>query len=210
MCKSAIPLEHGGTHAYSPNENRIGCECSTNSAPMQVGDEIRWKPESHGVGYPAVPFPSRRIFEVAGETMLRLLVKRHHERLLKTPVGHLFPSEPSRFNAGVEKTADFIVEATGGPARFTSVFGHTCMRTRHFPFTIDEQAREIWLAQLLLAFDDIGFPQEVRQEYWDWVESLSIRVINRRTMRADPRRYPLHEAPLALCPFMAMRRSAID
>jgi hemoglobin len=173
---------------------------------MPVDDEIHWKPASSSIEFPAVPFPSRRVFAVAGEETLRSLVKRHHERLLYTPVAHLFQADPARFNAGVDKTADFIVEATGGPARFSSVHGHTCMRTRHFPFTIDEQAREIWLAQLLLAFDDVGFPEEIRQEYWDWVESLSIRIINRRTMRASPGRYPLSEAPLALSLFMAMRR----
>jgi len=56
-------------------------ECS---GPMQVGDEIYWKPASSGVDYPAVPFPSRRIFAVAGEEKLHTLVKRHHERLLLT------------------------------------------------------------------------------------------------------------------------------
>jgi len=173
---------------------------------MSVGDEISWKPASNGIEYPAVPFRSKRIFAVAGEEMLRALVKRHHERLLNTPVGILFPADPARINAGVEKSSDFIVEATGGPARFTAIFGHICMRTRHFPFTIDEKAREIWLAQLLLAFDDVEFPETVKQEYWDWVESLSIRIINRRTMRASPRRYPLPEAPLALSHFMTMRR----
>lgn len=154
-----------------------------------------------------LPFPSQRVFKIAGEELLRTLVKRHHERLLNTPVAHLFPTDPVRFNVGVNKTADFIIEASGGPAGFTSIHGHTCMRTRHFPFTIDEQAREIWLAQLLLAFDDVAFPEDIKQEYWDWVESLSIRIINRRTMRASPRRYPLSEAPLTLSNFMTMRRS---
>lgn len=168
---------------------------------MIVGDEVRWKSESSGYKYPPVPFPSKRVFAIAGEARLRELVRRHHERLLTTPVANLFPSDPRRFAAGVEKTADFIVEATGGPPLFTSKFGHTCMRTRHFPFTIDEQAREVWLAQLLLTFADVSFPEEIVEEYWDWVESLSIRVINRRTMRDDPKRYPLAEAPDTLSCF---------
>ena len=195
----ALTVGHPGTpHAES--------SCSDATSPMAVGDEVRWRPASTSHEYPPVPFPSRRVFSVAGEPILRALVKRHHQRLMNTSVANLFPSNPVRFAAGVEKTADFIVEATGGPPLFTSAHGHTCMRSRHFRFTIDEQAREIWLAQLLLAFDDVGFPQDVREEYWDWVESLSIRVINRRTMRADPRRYPLAEAPLALSHFMAMLR----
>ena len=41
-----------------------------------------------------------------------------------------------------------------------------------------------------MAFDDVGIPVEVRQEYWDWAEAFSIRMINRRTERAPLRRYP--------------------
>ncbi|OHX35974.1 hypothetical protein BJL95_02740 [Methylomonas sp. LWB] len=181
-------------------------DCHAASGPMEVGDEVRWKPASTGLEFPAVPFPSRRVFEVAGASLLRALVRRHHQRLLNTPIGHLFPKDPARFAAGVEKTADFIVEATGGPALFTANHGHTCMRSRHFPFTIDELAREIWLAQLLSAFDDVGFPDEVREEYWNWVESLSIRVINRRTMRAAPRRIPLAGAATELADALALQR----
>jgi hemoglobin len=204
MCKSSSP-DHAVHDKPATHANTEGCACTPNTEPMQVGEEVRWKAATSSMEFPAVPFPSRRIFAVAGEEKLRTLVKRHHERLMHTPVAHLFPTDPIRFNAGVDKTADFIVEATGGPACFSGVHGHTCMRTRHFSFTIDEQAREIWLAQLLLAFDDVAFPEDVKQEYWDWVESLSVRIINRRTMRTAPRRYPLPEAPLALSQFMSMR-----
>lgn len=186
-----------------PGETAGGCHGSGKTEPMQVGDEVRWKPASSHVEFPAVPFPSRRVFALVGEEKLRALVARHHQLLKASPVGHLFPADPQRFQAGVEKTADFIIEATGGPAGFTAVFGHTCMRSRHFTFTIDERAREIWLALLLLAFDDVGFPQAAREEYWDWVEALSIRVINRRTMRAAPERYPLAQAAQGLAAYMA-------
>lgn len=72
------------------------------------------------------------------------------------------------------------------------------MRKRHYPFTIDESAREIWLRHLWLAFDDVGFPVQIRQEYWEWVEPFSIRMINRRTQRAPPQRYPFVDVPRTL------------
>jgi hemoglobin len=72
------------------------------------------------------------------------------------------------------------------------------MRKRHYPFTIDEAARDIWLRQLWWAFDDVGFPSQIREEYWNWVEAFSIRMINRRTQRAQPQRYPFREVPTTL------------
>jgi hypothetical protein len=59
---------------------------------------------------------------------------------------------------------------------------------------------------MLGAFEDVGFPDEARLEYWNWVEALSIRAISRRTMIGQPRRYPLAEAPTALRPFMGASR----
>jgi hemoglobin len=63
------------------------------------------------------------------------------------------------------------------------------MRTRHFPFTIDEKARETWLLCLWHAFDEAKFPAAIRREYWDWMEAFSARMINRRTMKAQPTRF---------------------
>jgi len=175
----------------------------------QAGNEVRWIAASADLEFPPVPFPSRKVFAVAGEARLRMLVTRHCERLLDSSLGHLFPRDPQRFALGVERTADFVVEATGGPACYSPSSGRSCMRTLHFPFVIDERAREIWLAQFLLAFDDVGFPEEIRPEFWNWIEAMSIRMINRRTMRAQPARYPLADAPIKLSPFMKTRRPPI-
>lgn len=138
--------------------------------------------------------------------MLRALVQRHHRRLKDSSAGALFPADAERFLAGVERSADYVVEACGGPAYFTTSQGKPCMRRRHFPFTIDEKAREIWLGELWLAFDDVNFPEDVRREYWEWVEPFSIRMINRRTQRDQPRRFPFDR--MGAIPIQAMLRVA--
>lgn len=176
----------------------------TNTPPRAAGpwpkatDEIHWKSGFSDMEFPPVPFPTRRVFAVAGEATIRALVHTHHDRLKQSPIGHLFPTDPTRFAIGVTKAADFIIEVTGGPNYYASAHEPICMRTRHFPFTIDERAREIWLAYLLIAFDEVGFPSEIREEYWNWVEAMSIRMINRRTMRAAPRRIPFADAAAML------------
>jgi hemoglobin len=172
--------------------------CHSGADGFVVGAEVRWVEGLWELEFPRVPFPSRRIFEVAGEPTLRALVLRHHQRLYDSPLRALFPADRERFLAGVARAADYAVETCGGPHYFTARLGKACMRKRHYPFTIDEVAREIWLGQLWLAFNDVAFPAELRQEYWEWVEAFSIRMINRRTQRAQPQRYPFAEVPTTL------------
>jgi hemoglobin len=174
------PIAGGESHAPT---------CQSGGGAFAVGDEIRWAGAIPELGAPRVPFPSRRIFEVAGEQTLRALVLRHHQRLSESALRGLFPADEGDFIAGVTRAADYVVETCGGPNYFTSRYGKACMRKRHYPFAIDEAAREIWLHHLSLAFDDVGVPTEVRQEYWNWAEAFSIRMINRRTERVAPRRY---------------------
>lgn len=145
---------------------------------------------------PAVQFPSRGLLETVGEARLRKVVVRHHELLAAGPVAGMFPADPGVFAGLVAKVADFFVETCGGPANYTPVHGNTCMRTRHFPFTIDEGTCEVWLDALWCAMDEVDFPVEAREEYWNWLEAFSVRMINRRTMKAQPVRIPYADALL--------------
>ena len=94
------------------------------------------------------------------------------------------------FEIVTNKTAEFFMEALGGGDIYTSQHGHPHLRSRHFPFTIDEQAREIWLMFYKKTLKDVNFPKEYLKEFWEWIESLSLRMINRRTMMEAPKRYP--------------------
>lgn len=145
---------------------------------------------------PPVTFPSRRVFEVAGEERIRQVVRRHHALLQASPIADLFTKDPWAFAKLAEKVADFVVESCGGARTYSEQQGSTCMRTRHFPFTIDESARETWLAALFRAMEDVEFPVEVREEYWTWLEAFSVRMINRRTVKAQPARIPFVLAQL--------------
>jgi len=168
-------------------------------------DESCREDAAFDLAFPSIPSPSPAVFAAVGETTLRALVKCHHVRLRNSSIGHLFPAEPNHFAAVVKRIANFVVEATTGASQVTSSDGGTRLRAQHFPITIDETARNVWLALMLVAFDDAGFPDEAREEYWNWVEALSILVINRRTMITQPRRYPFADAPVALRPFMGAR-----
>ena len=66
-----------------------GCQSGANG--FVVGAEVRWVEGKHELEFPPVPFPSRRIFGLAGAGTLRALVLRHHQRLYETPLRALFP-----------------------------------------------------------------------------------------------------------------------
>ncbi|MDD4881157.1 MAG: hypothetical protein PHX10_06220 [Gallionellaceae bacterium] len=186
---------------------RMHCLCGSGNA-LQAGDQVRWMESHADLVFPPVPFPSKRVHEAAGTEMLRTLVRRHHERLKQTEVGALFPEDARQFMAAVEKAAEFVVEACGGPELFTPEHGPMRMRVRHFPVAIDEHAREIWLRELLASFDDVGFPDAVREEYWHWMEPFSIRMITRRTTRDQPRRHPYAGAAVTLAQATTTAREA--
>lgn len=158
------------------------------------------------LAFPPIPTLSPKVFALSGEAPIRALIRYHHERLRKSSIGYLFPADQERFAAVIERAADFIVATAAGLSRHDPSQVHIWLRAQHFPITIDESARNVWLAELLCAFDDAGFPDEARLEYWSWVEALSIFMINRRTMITQPPRYTLAEAQTALRPFMGVSR----
>ena len=109
------------------------------------------------------------------------MVRYHHGLLRKSAIGNLFPADDAMFTFATEKTADFFVEALGGDKAYTPVHGHPALRMRHFHITIDEKGREIWLMMYKKTINDLGMPIGCIEEFWNWIEPLSIRMINRRT-----------------------------
>lgn len=157
--------------------------------PRFGGDEVRVVEAMIDIIFPAVPFPSNKIFKALGEMKIREMVTYHHELLLKTKVGKLFPPHPEALKMAIDKSADFFVEALGGGDVFTSVHGEPHLRMRHFKIPIDENDREIWLAMYKKTLKELDFPREHLEEFWNWIEPLSIRMINRRTNMESIKRH---------------------
>jgi hemoglobin len=179
MCGNEIRTQQSGGHC--------GCSHHRGSGSDPVA---RLMPHEVDLIFPDVPTPDQRIVAEAGEERLRRLVRRHHERLAQSPVSVLIDQTPEVFDATVQRIADFVIERCGGKSGYTEEHGHVCMRVRHFPFTIDERSRDVWLGELLHALIEVEFPASLLEAYWEWVEPMSIRMINRRTSKAQPLRYP--------------------
>jgi hemoglobin len=159
--------------------------------PFQPASEISHIAEAKiDFIYPEVPFPTTTLYKQWGEANIRAMVHHHHNLLRKSVVGNLFPSDDAAFIFATEKTADFFVEALGGDKVYTPVHGHPALRRRHLPFVIDEKGREIWLMMYKKTINDLQMPDNCIEEFWSWIEPLSIRMINRRTTMMPIERYP--------------------
>lgn len=138
--------------------------------------------------YPDVIFPAPEVFVQEGEAKIRSLVTLHHELIWEHPLRAIFGNDRQHFDRMVAITADFHVEACGGPTYYSSRRGEPHLNVRHMPFTITEHDREDWLALYVSALRQSGFSLDSKERYWRWVESLSLRMINRRARVAPPKR----------------------
>ena len=139
---------------------------------------------------PAVIFPGNRFYLSWGEENIRKMVTHHHTLLRESSVGNFFPRNDAKFEFATKKTADFFVEALNGVETYSFIHRHPALKMRYFQMTIDEKAREIWLMTYKKTIKDLAMPAEFIEEFWNWIEALSIHMINRRTTVMDiPRFY---------------------
>lgn len=196
-------------HSQGTAPGDEGTECEASQGAVPNDQPIRPREGFYDLRFPPVPLPASNAADPAGEALLRKLVERHHDRLRDSCLSNLFPINEERFARAVERAAAFVVEACGGPPRTAGDDEESSLRARHFHIAIDETAREVWLAELLLAFDDVDFPRGQRASLWNWLDALSVRMINRRTTLEQPKRYPYPTAAERLGPFMATRRRPV-
>jgi hemoglobin len=187
--------QHGGEGPGSAGVEvknlALGCADGAALDITRFGEESAIvRPAMVDLVFPEVVFPTSRVALVAGVEKVRELVVEHHRLIWHSPLQPIFGNNEKHFWKAVELTADFHGEVCGGPKLYTERRGHPHLRERHFPFTIREKDREIWLDLYVQALRNVAFPLEVAEEYWQWVESLSIRMINRRSTFAEPLRVP--------------------
>lgn len=149
-----------------------------------------------------VPPPSPRLLAVAGAALLRQLVRGHHALLRQSEIAHLFDGDEAADEAAVARAADLVVEHCGGPPATAGA-----QRAFSTAFTVDEAGRAVWLGCLWQALADSSLPAVLREEYWTWMEALSIRMLDRHSLRGPPRRYPFAQVRIgarprgfAMCP----------
>ena len=92
----------------------------------------------------------------------------------------LGPMYPADDLAGAEeRLRDFLIGRFGGPARYVEQRGHPRLRMRHMPFTIDEPARNRWVANMDRALDAAQLPAAVESLLREFFHSTATFLRNR-------------------------------
>ena len=122
--------------------------------------------------------PDKAMYKHLGESGIRRMVDEHYNLLVDSPIKHLFPKKGPDLEEAKKRSADFLVQRLGGPEYYEKNRGKPMLSRRHAPFKITPEARIIWLEcyrQVLLTQE---VPEEIIQDFWNWLNELSNWMVN--------------------------------
>src|SRR5262249_18561747 len=111
------------------------------------------------------PDPKQTPYELlGGDAAVRGLVDRFYD-LMDTDPGFagIRRLHKANLSAAREKLYLFMSGWLGGPQLYAQKFGHPALRARHLPFAIGDVERDLWLACMSRAMQDMGFDEGLRR-----------------------------------------------
>lgn len=117
------------------------------------------------------------IFLIIGEEGFARLVGAFYRQVPQDDIlGKMY--RPHDLAAAEQRLRDFLVYRFGGPQRYIEQRGHPRLRARHFPFRIDQAARDRWMQLMNNAFAEAALPAEVERLLRAFFEQMSAFMIN--------------------------------
>ncbi len=123
-------------------------------------------------------YKPQSIYDIIGEAPIRAMVDAFYDAVAEDPL--LRPMYPQDLSESRRHLRLFLVQFFGGPRDYSAERGHPRLRMRHFPFAIDQQARDHWLRHMLAAIDSVGIAEPARSHMRDYFKRSSEFLINRR------------------------------
>jgi hemoglobin len=123
-------------------------------------------------GMPTTPYD-----HFGGEDFFTALVADFYRGVAGDPV--LRPMYPeSDLGPAERRLRMFLMQYWGGPTTYSEERGHPRLRMRHMPFSIDETARDHWLAHMRVALDARELPPDLDLQMWDYLSSAAQAMLN--------------------------------
>ena len=117
------------------------------------------------------------IYSVIGEEGFARLVGAFYRQVPQDDIlGKMYP--PQDLAGAEQRLRDFLIYRFGGPQRYIEQRGHPRLRARHFPFRIDQAARDRWMQLMSNAFAEAALPAEIEQFLRAFFEQMSTFMIN--------------------------------
>jgi hemoglobin len=120
----------------------------------------------------------RTFYEAVGgdETFTRL-VHRFYQEVAADPA--LRPVYPTRdLGPAEEHLRLFLIQYWGGPSTYNELRGHPRLRMRHARFRIGEAERDAWLRHMRTALDEIGLPEPLDAQLWEYLVMAAHSLVN--------------------------------
>ena len=87
-------------------------------------------------------------------------------------------TDGERMAAAEARLRDFLIFRFGGPTRYVDRRGHPALRKRHFPFQVDQAARDRWVQLMDRALDEAALPEEVTAVMREFLGNVATFLIN--------------------------------
>lgn len=87
-------------------------------------------------------------------------------------------SEEEHMRAAEARLRDFLIFRFGGPPRYIEQRGHPALRKRHFPFQVDQAARDRWMQLMNRALDEAGLDPEATAVMREFLGNVATFLIN--------------------------------
>ena len=127
---------------------------------------------THAWGDEPTPFDA-----LGGEERILAIVERFYD-IVDEEAPVLRAMLPADDSVSRRKLALYLVEWTGGPARYSAERGHPRMRMRHLPFSIGADEVATWLACFGKSLDENGVTGDVRVFLDEKVSALAHHLQN--------------------------------
>ncbi|RLA62531.1 MAG: globin [Epsilonproteobacteria bacterium] len=137
---------------------------------VEKGVRVNWK------------LPNPKFYEVLGFKKMKDLMYRFYDEIYDSSIAHFFPQDEEEFNIIKEKNSLFFIEICGGPKVYKEAASGTDLNEYmiriHDEFSITEKARYEWLGCMETALRETPMPQELKDDFWDYLEKFSKLTVN--------------------------------
>ncbi|GAA0562287.1 globin [Actinomadura livida] len=117
---------------------------------------------------------------VGGEETFHRLVHRFYQGVADDPdLRALYPEED--LGPAEERLRLFLIQYWGGPNTYSQRRGHPRLRMRHVPFVIGAAERDAWLRHMRVAVEELGLPEPLEKQLWDYFTMAAQSLVNAPT-----------------------------
>lgn len=116
---------------------------------------------------------------IGGEAAILGLVERFYFYMDTLPeAAGIRAMHAADLSSAHDKLFKFLSGWLGGPDLFVQEYGHPRLRQRHFPFAIDEAARDQWMLCMNKALDEVSMAANFRENLREALQQLATHMIN--------------------------------